>query len=293
MNKSQAVIVVVSFFIISNFLGFFAARNLLSMEEMPETPVANESASSGVYFFLVVGLSTALMLVLYKLKASLVIKAWFALAIFLTLNVFFSTFLEFIYAILATAIFFIIRYKTKRWQIRNLVDICAFAGAGALFGSMIGILPAIILLILLSVYDIVSVFYTKHMVSLAKSGVKSDTFMGISYPKASGISKEEKEVEGDSDKTDNKVKSRTKEEKESKFGVLGGGDIIIPMIVSIALIKKFTILSGVFAVLFSALSLSVLLLKSKKGKFYPAIPPLAFGLFSGFSVWYLLFNLIL
>ena len=53
--------------------------------------------------------------------------------------------------------------------LRNITSVFATAGAGALIGVSLGVWPVIVLLVLLSIYDFIAVFKTKHMVKLAKS----------------------------------------------------------------------------------------------------------------------------
>lgn len=60
-----------------------------------------------------------------------------------------------------------------RWYVIDLAGIVIGAGGVALFGLTIGILPALLLLILLAVYDLISVYGTKHMLSLAQGAMAS------------------------------------------------------------------------------------------------------------------------
>ena len=60
-------------------------------------------------------------------------------------------------------------FFAKDVLLRNITSVLATAGAGALIGVSLGVLPVIVLLILLAAYDFNAVFKTKHMVSLAKN----------------------------------------------------------------------------------------------------------------------------
>ena len=53
--------------------------------------------------------------------------------------------------------------------LRNVTSVFATAGAGALIGVSLGVLPVVVLLVLLAAYDFIAVFKTKHMVQLAKT----------------------------------------------------------------------------------------------------------------------------
>lgn len=54
------------------------------------------------------------------------------------------------------------------WYVIDLAGVVMGAGAAGLFGISFGLLPAIVLLTVLAVYDAISVYKTKHMLSLAE-----------------------------------------------------------------------------------------------------------------------------
>ncbi|MFB6155313.1 MAG: presenilin family intramembrane aspartyl protease PSH [Haloferacaceae archaeon] len=54
------------------------------------------------------------------------------------------------------------------WYVVDTAGVLMGAGAGALFGISFGLLPAIVLLTVLAVYDAISVYGTEHMLSLAE-----------------------------------------------------------------------------------------------------------------------------
>ncbi len=61
-------------------------------------------------------------------------------------------------------------YRYPEWYVIDAAGIVMGVGAAGLFGINFGILPALVLLTVLAVYDAVSVYGTKHMLTLA-SGV--------------------------------------------------------------------------------------------------------------------------
>ncbi|MFC4246207.1 presenilin family intramembrane aspartyl protease PSH [Natribaculum luteum] len=54
------------------------------------------------------------------------------------------------------------------WYVIDLAGVLMGAGAAGLFGISFGLLPALVLLSVLAVYDAISVYKTKHMLSLAQ-----------------------------------------------------------------------------------------------------------------------------
>ena len=122
--------------------------------------------------------ATAFMLAAFKFDADVLIRA---------LVVFSSTFLSF-YAlsVVLPDAFTLLGYNGPavlgalalagalvvhpEWYVIDAVGVLMGMGAAALFGISFGLLPAILLLTVLAVYDAVSVYGTEHMLSLA-SGV--------------------------------------------------------------------------------------------------------------------------
>ncbi len=66
-------------------------------------------------------------------------------------------------------------YAYPEWYVIDILGILISGGAAAIFGISLTILPVIILLALLAVYDAVSVYRTKHMVDLAESVINMKT----------------------------------------------------------------------------------------------------------------------
>lgn len=60
-------------------------------------------------------------------------------------------------------------YRHPEWYVIDVVGVLVAAGAAALFGISLGIVPVIVLLVGLAVYDAIAVYKTKHMLALADS----------------------------------------------------------------------------------------------------------------------------
>jgi len=115
-------------------------------------------------------------------------------------------------------------YKKPEWYVVNSIGIIMGAGIAGIFGMSLGILPVFILLIALAVYDFISVYKTKHMISLASGVMKMKVPVMMVVPQKASYSFADKkgiEQELDSDK-----------QREAMF--IGLGDIIIPGILPVA-----------------------------------------------------------
>ncbi len=279
MNKKNFYIPLI--FFTSQILGLVAGKNLLPTTTT--TPGA-ESPITGLYFLFMIGFVTALMLLLYKFKQTKIIKGWYSLAVFLTVYIFFNTFVDTLPALIPAAIVFGVRTKTDNLALKNVLDIFSYAGAGALFGSLIGFVPAIIFLIVLAVYDFISVNITGHMVDLALEGLDTDTFMGIVFTHEPGDEEKLKEKPA----SDESVEVVDKTENKQEIGLLGGGDVIAPMVLSVSLLKSFPLYVSITTALGSTLGIIYIMTAEREQKFLPAIPILATSTFVGLGVGLLL-----
>lgn len=68
-----------------------------------------------------------------------------------------------------TIILTLLLYKYPEWYVLDATGVIIAGGATAIFGVSLGIVPVLLLMIMLAVYDAIAVYKTKHMVSLAES----------------------------------------------------------------------------------------------------------------------------
>lgn len=203
---------------------------------------------------------TAIIIVLRKIfKRQNYLVVIEALALFGGVSLIFSMFLHTILAYIATICLLLIKYSfTKetiytKWY-NNILLAMAIAGAGAIIGISLGIIPVIVLLILLAIYDIISVFFTKHMITLADMIIKKKISLLFLLP------------------------TKKREYK------LGGGDLVIPALVSSSLfallIKKYSVLqilvpvSAIWVASIAGLFITFYILDKYKAKVraLPALP---------------------
>ena len=111
------------------------------------------------------------------------------------------------------------------WYIINSVGILIGVGATAILGISLGILPALILLSILAVYDAISVYKTKHMLSLAEGVTKMRLPVLFYVPKKLDFKVEQM------DNMD--LKDRDKD-SERETMIMGVGDAVIPGILIVS-----------------------------------------------------------
>ncbi|MEM4318328.1 MAG: presenilin family intramembrane aspartyl protease [Candidatus Pacearchaeota archaeon] len=247
-------------------------------------------------FLIAIVIATVVFIILMNVGVIRFMRAWFFLIVVIGLFISFSLlFINFVFVkikigdyyfsiaeiialILAIALAY---YKTYKRDIiiHNITEIFVYPGIVILFLPLVNIIVVVVLLLLISIYDFIAVFKTKHMQKMAKFMIKDvRTFSGIMLPY---LSREELK----------KIKRIDRRGKGMKvkvsLAVLGGGDIAFPMLLSSTALLSYGIISSIFIIVFAVISLFLLLLLGEKGKAYPALPPLAIG-----SLFGLLLSLI-
>lgn len=145
--------------------------------------------------------------------------------------------------------------KFFRPELKNAAAMLATAGVGVIFGISLGLFPLLLFLILLSIYDFLSVFATKHMVEMADFVVKKDLAFTITS-KAPPVRPGEKEQRID----------------------LGTGDMIAPVMLEVATLPVSPVATAcVFFGAVVSLGLFLVLVWRKK-TVLPALPPIVLGM---------------
>ena len=112
----------------------------------------------------------------------------------------------------------LILYVFPEWYIIDFVGIIVGAGTAAIFGISLSIIPVLLLLVLLAVYDAIAVYQTKHMVALAEGVMDLHLPILFIVPKHRGYSFREETFD--------------KEERDAFF--MGLGDAVIPAILVVS-----------------------------------------------------------
>jgi len=124
--------------------------------------------------------------------------------------------------------------KFPEWYVVDAIGIVTAAGVTAILGISFGILPAVLLLVALAIYDAWAVYRTKHMVTLADELTSQRLPILLVIPKKAGYSfREQKSL---------KEQVASGEEREAMF--VGLGDLIIPGILSVSAFTFLGPLSG-------------------------------------------------
>ena len=297
----KVTLALVLFFFLAQFTGLVIVNEYIDhkktteakqivMKPLPyglERPEVKNQSTSFLYIITAILVGTGIMLLIAKANITIIWKLLFFVAVSVTLSVAFAAFLNvYIAGILAVAISILRLYKPNI-IIHNLSEIFIYGGIASIMVNIFNLFAAFMLLILISIYDYISVFKTKQMIKLAKFQSKARVFAGLFIP----YERDKMYVKETIAKSEIK---RIPKPSKSSVAVLGGGDIgftlIFAGVVMKGLMLKETILAGFLKTLiipvFVSIALLILLVKGQENKFYPAMPVLSLGCFLGYlAIW--------
>jgi presenilin-like A22 family membrane protease len=174
----------------------------------------------------------------------------------------------------------IILYKYPEWYVIDALGILIGAGVAAIFGASLDVWPVGILLALLAIYDAISVYKTKHMITLAEGIIDQKTPILFVIPKRRNYS------------FINEGIGKISDGGERAAFIIGMGDMIMPaiLVVSANVFLKGWRLAGMInlpalgAIIGSLAGMAVLLHFVMSGKPQAGLPPLCGGTILGFLV---------
>jgi presenilin-like A22 family membrane protease len=169
--------------------------------------------------------------------------------------------------------------------VHNISEIFVYGGLAAFMVNIFNLFAAFMLLILVSIYDYIAVYRTRHMVKLAEFQSKSRVFAGLFIP----YQREKLAIKA------SLRHASAKQKPKGSVAVLGGGDIGFTLIFAGVVMKGlmlhesvlFGFLKTLIIPVFSTLALLFLLVKGQQDKFYPAMPVLSLGCFIGYLIVWL------
>jgi len=293
-------------FLITQLIGLFVISVYNSpgvdlpygMEPPPE--VQNQSLGPQIIFAFAIAIT--LFFILTRIKAETFIRLWFfvvtVLALGLSLNIFLIKInLDYYTSIAALLISLPLAYVkifNRNILVHNLTELLIYPGIAAVFVPILNIFWMIILLILISIYDMWAVWHSEIMQKMAKYQIENLRFFtGFFVPYAT--LKQKQKIKNIKQKYASKGEDiLEKQFKKAKIkvslAILGGGDIIFPIITAGVILAAYNSIFPALIIIASAtLALLGLFILAQKGKFYPAMPFISAGLFLGMIINWLVF----
>jgi presenilin-like A22 family membrane protease len=286
MDKKKEIVLSVSnkiiiLFLISQlvalFVGFFLVVNFQFFRELA---VTEEPSGTEYPFYLLLAIVLGAIILVFIIKLpirDIIIRiieffasVFASYIVFFVFLAFFSVpYADVIALFISLALYFL---KFYFWRINNFLAIVSAVGIGSIIGFSLDPLPVIILLFLVSIYDIVAVWFTRHMVEFAKFFSQRKTVFTVSEM---GMGEVEKIVKG-----------KKKIEKKVISMMLGAGDIAMPAALVVSSIKLGDIIFPIFVIGGAVFGLYLVLKRAERErKVYPAMPSISiFSIFSFLAI---------
>lgn len=263
-------------FTLTFVLGISTAYRINIIAPQPKIEV---TPSFFYQFILSTAFAVAIILLIIRLiksgfKKRVLFRAIFLLAFFFGSLLFFEVWLGEPMALILLLFLIFLWLKMPNIFTHDLLLISGMAGLGSFLG--LGLTPeaVAILLVIFSVYDVIAVYKTKHMVKMAKEMTEAGALPGLILP--SRVSELNTPLE--------------KISLGGNFLILGGGDIVFPLFFSVSALQGGIIKSVIIA-LFATLGLLAsfwIFFQQKERRAIPALPPIAL-----FSIIGYLFSLLI
>jgi len=201
----------------------------------------------------------------------------------------------FVVSVVFAALSVIVIWKRPEWYVIDCVGVVMSVGMIALLGLSLSIVPILILLIALAIYDFISVYKTKHMLTLAEGVSDMGLPLLLVVPKKLPYSYMESKLK----LTEAAEKSEDKPEREAFL--VGLGDIIIPGLLSASAFRFIdqdglifilgipsSLMIALGTIAGSLIGLILLMRIVMKGNPQAGLPLLNTGALLGFFITYLL-----
>ncbi len=267
MNENQTMAMMVLLFLAVQVIGLSTALQYQSQVEEGLFEEIEESSDVSFVFILfayILFVTVVIIIIIKYIKKFLVFIE--AMAILFTSYIIFGTWFPYIiigWVDLGLVFAFgLMLFKMAKPSIltQNLALMFSVSGAGAFLGMSLTVLPVMFFMLILSLYDFISVFYTKHMVYLAKAVSERPTAFTAAFPTKGNATGKEKA-------------------KYNHIYQLGGGDLVIPLMFSVTVLFNYGLVNAL-AVIFGSLIALLLLfnyIMKRPGNALPALPPICAG----------------
>ncbi len=248
-----------------------------------------DSTANSLYYIVIILVFTFFLLIALKNNMQRIIQFVILLAVASTVYYVFIALLSLVtdsstvinsVSLSLAIVLTVLLYKFPEWYVINTIGLIVGAGASAIFGISLSIIPVLVLLSLLAIYDAISVYKTKHMIDLAEGVMDMRLPILFIIPKKLNYSF-----------IKDTFKKEDGEEKEAFF--MGLGDAVMPTILVVSaniFLAKYSPLHcfgisypSIGAMIGTIIGYSALMVFVMKGKPQAGLPFLNTGVILGYA----------
>ncbi len=290
-HNLKITLIILAMFVITQFIGLYVT-SYYGSHMMPyglSTPTPTENVQFySMFSQIIIAFIIAILLIfiLAELKIGFLLKLWFFVVVSIALGIAFTSIfpsLKYIsiFSLILAAILSYIKIFKRNIIIHNLTELLIYPGIASLFVPILNLWTTILFLILISLYDMWAVWKSGIMQKMAKYQIDHlGIFSGFFIPYLSKSVKMKIRKMKKSDLKKKKVKANV--------AILGGGDVVFPIIASGVMYSLMGLVSALFVILGATLGLTYLFFFAKKKKFYPAMPFITAGILLAIGLSYLI-----
>jgi len=304
-HSLKIVVLLLLMFLTTQLIGLAVANvYAASNDNIPfgmNPPTDVNPTTSLVSIIFAITFAVLLMFLLMKFRTELLLRLWFffviCIAIGITTNalfiksslsaisvnlLLFNISLSSLISILIALPLAFLKVFKRDILVHNATELMIYPGIAVIFIPLLNIWTTILLLVFISIYDIYAVWHAGFMQKMAKYQIKNlKIFAGFFVPY---LNKKEMDI------LNSTPRSKLKGKKiKVNVAILGGGDVVFPIILAGVVLRAMGILSALFVTIGAVLGLLYLFYTSEKGKFYPAMPFISAGCLLGLVIAYLVF----
>ncbi len=253
-----------------------------------EPPADIKPASAVTSIIISFCIAVVIMLILMRFKAENFLKLWFTIVVILGIAIALNAFLirlpdaKLISLIIALPLGIMKIFKRNIF-IHNGTELLIYPGIASVLIPILSIWSVVILLIVISLYDMYAVWHSGFMQKMAKYQIqKLKIFSGFFVP----YMKKEDRIKLQQAKT---MEAKQKKLKKIKvhLAILGGGDVVFPILLAGVVLRTLGLWQAIIISLGATMALAYLFYRSEKGKFYPAMPFISVGCLIALGIAYL------
>jgi presenilin-like A22 family membrane protease len=298
-HNTKVTIILLVMFILTQLLGLCIVNFYLNPTNIVPYGFDNNKNIEPVSFFvqLIFSFIIAIVFILFlmKIHSKIVMRIWFFIVVAFALAISFnalsivlgatSSIANLIAIILGVILSYFKVFKINMF-VHNATELLIYPGIASLFVVMLNLPITIILLLIISVYDIWAVWHSKIMMKMAKYQINSlGIFSGFMIPYADKKTKEKIRLIKLKYKNNIPKDILKKSKLKINMAILGGGDIVFSIIVAGVFLKTYSSFPAALIVTFFAiLAILYLFIFGEKKKPYPAMPYLTTGILIGMAV---------
>jgi len=285
-------------FLVTQFIGLYVVNHYLAEENnlpygMDQPEIESNAEYLTLFPFIIIAFIIAITIMFFmsKFNLAVVLRLWFFIVVAIALGLSFNAILsDFSSLTRASIIAFVIalplayiKIFKQNFLIHNATELFIYPGIAAVFVPLLNLYTIIAFLIIISIYDAWAVWHSGFMQKMATYQIKKlNIFGGFLVPSTTKAMKAKiKKM-----KLTMSKKQLSKKNIKVNVAILGGGDVIFPIITAGVMLKLFTFYHSLFVIAGATLGLGFLLMRSEKKKFYPAMPFITAGIFIGMIASY-------